>query len=128
MKPAPLRALFIAYMRKGTGPTKPKEHMDPVPDKPTYGVAGACAYLRVSETSLHDLVESGEIAASKPGRELVFRKAALDDYLMRLEMEQTAQRKEAFKQGVKSQVKTAVSSVRRRRRELPKLPGIPKEP
>lgn len=101
--------------------------MTAIPDQPTYGIAGACAYLHVSETSLHELVESGELAASKPGRELVFRKSVLDAYLAKLEQEQTAQRKEAFERGVKPHVPTAVSVVRRKRRALPKLPGFPAE-
>ncbi|HLP99160.1 MAG TPA: helix-turn-helix domain-containing protein [Sideroxyarcus sp.] len=92
-----------------------------VPDQPTYGIEGACAYLRVSETSLRDLVISGELACSKPGKEPVFRKQVLDDYLTRLEIEQTALRKEAFERGVKPVVQTAVSQVRRRK-PLPVLP------
>lgn len=99
----------------------------PALDQPTYGIAGACAYLRVSETSLRELIESGELAASKPGREYVIRKQVLDEYLTRLEVEQTAERREAFERGVKPIIATAVSQVRRRRKELPKLPDLPEK-
>lgn len=97
---------------------------DIVKDQPTYGIVGACAYLHISETSLNDLVDSGELAASKPSRELVFRKSVLDDYLAKLEQQQTEQRKEAYLKGVKPVIKTAVSIVRSKRRPLPALPGF----
>lgn len=95
-----------------------------VKDQPTYGIIGACAYLHVSETSLNDLVDSGELAASKPSRELVFRKSVLDEYLARLEQQQTEQRREAYINGVKPIIKTAVSVIRSKRREIPELPGF----
>lgn len=95
-------------------------------EQPTYGTAGACAYLRVSETSLRDLVDSGELPAAKPGRELVFRRQVLDAYLERLEREQTESRKAAFQDGLRAKVPTAVSTVRRSRRRIPPpLPPLP---
>lgn len=94
-------------------------------DQPTYGIAGACAYLRVSETSLRDLVESGELPAAKPGRELVFRRQVLDAFLEKLEREQTEARKAAYQNGLRAKVPTAVSTVRRR--VPPTLPSLPPE-
>lgn len=100
--------------------------MDNLPDQPTYGIAGACKYLHISETSLKALVDSGELACSKPGKEPVFRRQALEDYLTRLEIEQTAQRREAFERGVKVHVPTAVSMVRGKRKPVPDLSNYPK--
>lgn len=95
-------------------------------DQPTYGIAGACAYIRVSETSLRELVNSGELAAAKPSRELVFRREVLDAYLERLEREQTEARKVAYQEGLRASVPTAVSVVRGKRRLPPELPEFPK--
>lgn len=93
-------------------------------DQPTYGVAGACAYMKLSETSLLELLGSGELAASKPGREWVIRKTVMDAYLERLEREQTEARREAFLKGVKPQVPTAVAKVRGKKRGYPVLPAL----
>lgn len=97
-----------------------------VPDQPTYGVIGACAYLNCSETSLHELIESGELAASKPSKEFVIRKVVLEAFLAKLEQEQTEARREAFLMGVKPQIKTAVFKVRAKRRVLPDLDKVMK--
>lgn len=93
-------------------------------DQPTYGIAGACAYLNMSETSLRALIDSGELAASKPSREFVIRKVVLDAYLEHLEREQTEARKAAFQEGLRANVPTAVSAVRGKRRTPPKLPDL----
>lgn len=95
-------------------------------DQPTYGLAGACAYLNISETSLRALIESGELPAAKPGREYVIRRVVLDAYLERLEREQTEARKAAFQDGLRARVPTAVSAVRGKRREPPQLPALPR--
>lgn len=99
--------------------------MNTLKDQPTYGIEGACDYLHVSETSLRELIESGELAASKPSREYVIRKSVMDAYLARLEKEQTDQRKDAFAKGEKPRVRTAVSSIRKRK-VIPMLPEMPK--
>lgn len=95
-------------------------------DQPTYGLTEACAYLHLSETSLRELVDSGQLAASKPSRELVFRKCVLEAYLEHLEREQTEARRAAFEQGVRAKVPTAVSSVRGKRKAYAPLPPVPK--
>lgn len=94
-------------------------------DQPTYGIVGACAYLNMSETSLLELIGCGELAASKPSKEWVIRKSVMDIYLEKLEREQTEQRREAFAKGEKPRILTAVATVRKKRRELPKLPDLP---
>lgn len=96
--------------------------------QPTYGLSGACAYLNTSETTLRALIDSGELAASKPGREYVIRKVVLDAYLERLEREQTEARKAAYEQGLRAQVPTAVSKVRGRRGRQVKLSDLPPLP
>lgn len=95
-------------------------------DQPTYGFEGACAYLNTSETSLRELIDSGELPAAKPSREFVFRKVVLDAYLERLEREQTEARKVAYQNGLRAKVPTAVSVVRGKRRPPPELPELPK--
>jgi len=92
--------------------------------QPTYDLAGAATYLNTSETSARALIDSGELAASKHGREWVIRKVVLDAYLERLEREQTEVRKAALEQGLRAHVPTAVSAVRSRRRMPPKLPDL----
>ena len=94
-------------------------------DQPTYGVEGACAYMHLSETSLLELLGSGQLAGSKPGKEWVIRKTVMDAYLERLEREQTEQRREAFLKGEKSRVVTPIGLIRRKKRGYPVLPELP---
>lgn len=94
-------------------------------DQPTYGLTGACAYMNTSETSLLELIGSGELAASKPSKEWVIRKTVMDAYLEKLERIQTEQRREAFLKGEKPKVPTAVAVIRSRRRDIPALPKLP---
>lgn len=97
--------------------------------KKTLSFDEACDYLKISTTSLTDLVLIGEVPGAKISQQWVFKESDLDEYLTEQIRIQTDQRREAFKNGVgKIHVNTSVATVRRgRRRVLPVLPELPSE-
>lgn len=90
--------------------------------KRTYSFDDACDYLHISSTSLSDLIAIGEIPAAKISRSWVLRDEDLHRYLSDQVRIQTEERREAYRNGHAVKIKPAVADVRKRRRELPKLP------
>ena len=93
--------------------------------KKTYKFDEAAEYLNISETSLSDLVAIGEIPAAKISLRWVFRESDLDSYLSEQVQVQTEQRRKNYQSGRGGKVGTSISQVRRGRRVLPVLPGLP---
>ena len=91
----------------------------------TYTLEEAAKYLKTSVNSLSDLIATGSMSAGKVGKSFVLRETDLDDYLVTVIQEQTAQRREAFQLGKQIKVKTAVSEIRGGRRSIPVLPELP---
>jgi excisionase family DNA binding protein len=90
----------------------------------TYTIEEAAKYLHMSESSLDDLIATGTISAGKPSKKVVLRESDLDDYLNEIIDAQTAQRREAFQAGRKVHVTTAVSDIRKSRKDKPVLPEL----
>jgi len=90
----------------------------------TYTKEEAAKYLKIGVTSLEDLIATGTIPAGKVGKKIILCEPDLDEYIMEIIQEQTAQRREAFQAGRKVQIKTAVSEIRGGRRNIPVLPEL----
>ncbi|MBI3480332.1 MAG: helix-turn-helix domain-containing protein [Nitrosomonadales bacterium] len=96
--------------------------------KKTLNFDEACEYLKISHTSMIDLIATGELPAAKISKCYVFREESLAAYLTEQERIQTEARREAYRSGITQKVKTAVAEVRKgRRRVLPPLPPLPGE-
>lgn len=87
----------------------------------TLNVAEAAAFMKIAVTSMEELAMDGTVPAAKIGRSWVFIEDQLAEYLMKQIADQTAERRDLLYQGMPTKVKTAIS----RRRERPKLRGIP---
>lgn len=85
----------------------------------------ACEYLYISETSISDLISSGELPAAKIGKCWIFRDVDLEDYVTEQIRTQTKVRREAYLSGQLVNVKTAVGVVRNKKRRLADLPKLP---
>lgn len=85
----------------------------------------ACEYLNISDTSMSDLISSGELPAAKISRCWILRDVDLEDYVTEQIKNQTKARREAYLSGQLANVKTAVGLVRNKRRRLADLPKLP---
>lgn len=81
----------------------------------------AAAFLKVAVTSVEELAMDGIVPAAKIGRSWVFFEQDLIEYLAQIIKQQTEERRDLLLQGKPTRVKTAIS----RRKERPKLRGIP---
>lgn len=90
-------------------------------DKPNCNHDAACIYLGVSATSLDDLLHSGELAGAKISRDWIIRIVDMDAYLSEQVRIQTAERREAWRNGTPAKVKTAVAEVRSKKTNKPDL-------
>ncbi len=84
----------------------------------------AAKYLKISMTSLDDLLATGAIFSGKIGRQVIICEPHLDEYVIRIIQEQTEQRREAFQSGRKVHIVTAVGEVRKSRKDKPVLPEL----
>lgn len=92
----------------------------------TMSLDEAAAYIRLGRDSLHELVDRGEIAATSLNQKhMVFRRVTLDEYLVRMERLQQAERQARYAVQMQA-ANDAPGSHRktrgRRRRQLPVLP------
>ena len=92
--------------------------------KTTYTRESAAQFLNISMSQMDDLISSGTIPAAKISKAWVIREDDLDDYLADKVRIQTAERREAFRNGTKIHIKPASAEVTKRRRELPVLPPL----
>ena len=95
--------------------------------KRTLNYDEAAAFLNISTSALDDLIATGEVPGAKISRQWVFREDDLDAYLVEQVRIQTAQRRDAFRDGRVLKLKPATTEIRMRRRVLPVLPELPKE-
>jgi excisionase family DNA binding protein len=90
----------------------------------TYTKDEAAKYLKISVTSMDDLIATGSIPAGKIGKQVILCEPDLDEYLIGIIREQTEQRRDAFKSGRKVHITTAVSDIRKSRKDKPVLPAL----
>lgn len=88
----------------------------------TMNVQQAADFLKISDTSVERMAGEGIIKGAKVGKQWVFFKDDLADYLRRVIDEQTAQRRDLLAQGKPPKIKTAIGA---RKGKLPVLPDLP---
>lgn len=74
--------------------TEPQTLPDRAVPVETLTLNEAARYLNVSDKTLLEMVDSGEVPAAKPGRAWVFYLPFLRDYLVKKTEEETAARRE----------------------------------
>lgn len=90
----------------------------------TYTKDEAAKYLNISGTSIDTLIATGELPAAKISQRWVLRADDLDSYLQDQVRIQTEQRREAYQSGRIAHVTTAVSDIRKSRKDKPVLPAL----
>lgn len=102
----------------------------------SFGVEEAGAFLNICRNSVLKLADSGELPGAKIGKEWVFLKSDVVDYLKRQIRAQSAARRARFEadtlieKGQQNNPRTILTSVAQvprvnRRKPLPELPPLP---